>query len=181
MEKQQKSNSKRKLSMILCALTVVFALSILFFPHVQVADDQLTIPNGSINANKFRREFSNLSDNLGNALTAFSLVVNVAVIAEIAVYVSLIVKKFPKIALVEKVLVAINFVLTLVFMISGLSAKGQVEALFDKYNAIPSVPNPVTTSAVVPFVIVGLLAVAYVVVQIAIKEPTPVACPNTDE
>lgn len=179
MEKQQKSNSKRKLSMILCALTVVFALSIWFFPYVQVVDDQLSIPNGNIF--NFDIEYRQLTDNIGNAWTAISLVVIVAVIAEIAVYVSLIVKKSPKIAFVEKVLVAINFVLTLVFMIGGLSAKGQVEALFDKHNAIPSIPNPVTTSAVVPFVIVGLLAVAYVVVQIAIKEPTPADCPNTDE
>lgn len=179
MEKQQTPNFKRKISIFLCALIVVFALSILVFPYVQVVDDQLSIPNGNIF--NFDIEYGQLADNIGSALTAISLVVIVAVIAEIAVYVSLIVKKSHKIALVEKVLVAINFVLTLVFMIGGLFAKGQVEALFDKYNAIPSIPNPVTTSAVVPFVIVGLLAVAYVVVQIAIKEPTPVACPNTDE
>lgn len=179
MEKQQNSNSKRKLSMILCALTVVFALSILVFPHVQVGDDQLTIPSG--NFFNFDIEYRQLTDNISNVLIAISLVIIVAVIAEIAVYVSLIVKKSHKIALVEKVLVAINFVLTLVFMIGGLSAKGQVETLFDKHNAIPSIPNPVTTSAVVPFVIVGLLAVAYVVVQFVLKEPTPVDCPNTDE
>lgn len=179
MEKQQTPNFKRKISVVLCVLTAVFALSILVFPYVQVVDDQLSIPNG--NFFNFDIEYRQLTDSIGNAWTAISLVVIVAVISEIAVYVSLMVKKSPKIALVEKVFVAINFVLVLVFMIGGLSAKGQVETLFDKHNAIPSIPNPVTTSAVVPFVIVGLLAVAYVVVQFAIKEPIPSNCPNTDE
>ena len=57
MEKQQTPNFKRKISIFLCALIVVFALSILIFPYVQVVDDELSITNG----NSFNFDISSYS------------------------------------------------------------------------------------------------------------------------
>ncbi|MBR1974547.1 MAG: SHOCT domain-containing protein [Clostridia bacterium] len=71
-------------------------------------------------------------------------------------------KNAEKMLLIEKILVVTNVILTLIYMINGFNAKQTIEEQSSYYQ--------VTTSAMIPFIIVVVLATAYFAVTFFVKE-----------
>lgn len=158
-----KQSLKRWVEMGLFALTAVLTFLALLF---NVYDIEMSVFGSKIEShgNGFNviSEYPQVLEGMGDWLGFYSIIIIVAIIAEGIVYGVMFAKKSEKFLLMEKIFVIVNVILTLVYMINGLSAKSSIEEQSTLYIA--------QTAAFIPFILVAIFAAAYFIVVFKVKE-----------
>ena len=124
---KNKNSLKRWVEIGLFALTAVLAFWALLF---NLYDVEMSVLGSKIeshgNGFKVISEYPQVLESMGDWLGFYSIIMIVVVIAEGIVYGVMFAKKAEKLLLMEKVFVGINAILTLIYMINGLSAKSLI-------------------------------------------------------
>lgn len=162
---QKKLNLKRLIEISLFAFTVVFAFLMLVF---KVYDVKITFFGSVIasegNGFQLIKGYPEALEKIGDWLGIYSIIVMVVIAIEIVLYVIFFLKKNSKITLIEKILVIINVVLSVVYMINGFCAKDTI-ADGNFYGTVE-----IKTFAYIPLIIVAIFAVAYFVMAFFVKK-----------
>ncbi len=159
----QKISTKRIVCIILYVLIIVFTFLALGF-NLYEAEGGMDIYDEYYYAHTEGNGFSVILAyplalaRIGDYLGIYSLIMMLIVIAQAITYGIMVGNKAKKTTLIEKIFIIIDVVLTLVYMVNGFYAKGEIQNFSPLYK--------VSTVAFIPFIIICIFAMGYFLVDL---------------